>query len=65
MRSFPNYIPLSASHAHRISTRLKPWEFERVYGAFWNAEIMQDGKARVDYSLQRYVKWLTEEDADL
>jgi hypothetical protein len=41
---------------------MEPWEFERVYGSFWDAEIMNDGKSRVEYSLNRYVKWVTNED---
>jgi len=65
MRSYPNYIPLSASHVHRIAARLEPWAFERVYGGFWNYEVMEDAKARVEYSLQRYVKWLTDDDPDV
>ncbi|KAG0586981.1 hypothetical protein KC19_2G132300 [Ceratodon purpureus] len=64
MRSYPNYIPLSTSHVHRIAKRLEPWAFERVYGGFWNFEVMEDAKARVEYSLQRYVKWLTDDDPD-
>jgi glyoxylase-like metal-dependent hydrolase (beta-lactamase superfamily II) len=65
MRSYPNYIPLSASHVRRIAARLEPWAFERVYGGFWNYEVMKDGKARVEYSLQRYIKWLTDDDPDV
>lgn len=64
MRSYPNFIPLSASHVHRVAKRLEPWGFERIYGGFWNAEIMEGAKARVEYCLQRYVKWLSDEDPD-
>lgn len=65
MRSYPNYIPLSASHARHIACQMEPWEFERVYGSFWDAEIMSDGKSRVEYSLNRYIKWVTNEDLNV
>ena len=50
MYSYPNYIPLSAAAVERIVRAVEPFEYERVYGAFWDTVIEQDGKAAVSRS---------------
>src|SRR5438093_3318649 len=35
MYSYPNYIPLSATAIQKIVNAVKPFSFDRVYGAFW------------------------------
>eukprot|EP00249_Psilotum_nudum_P008630 c21416_g1_i1 orf=292-1143(-) len=62
MRSYPNLIPLSASHAVRINKCLEPWTFDRLYGAFWDQEVEANAKQCVSGSLERYVKYLSLED---
>ena len=54
MYSYPNYIPLPASAIERIMTAVEPFEFDRVYGAFWDMVIERDGKAAVKRSAERY-----------
>ena len=54
MYSYPNYIPLSASAVERIVRAMEPFEYERVYGAFWDTVIERDGKAAVARSAERY-----------
>ncbi|KAJ7534513.1 hypothetical protein O6H91_13G097400 [Diphasiastrum complanatum] len=65
MRSYPNYIPLSASHAQRIGAKLNVWEFDRIYGAFLDREIETGAKSKVSFSLQRYIKWLNSTDLEI
>lgn len=60
MRSFPNHIPLSASKIHHIERTLAPIPYERVYGAFWDAELLSDGKAIVARSVARYLKAISD-----
>jgi len=58
MWSYPNYLPLPASAVRRMQARLAPYDFDAVYGAFWDAEITQDGKAAVADSFRRYLSLL-------
>src|SRR5436309_3961396 len=56
MFSYPNYIPLSASAVQRIVKAVEPFAFDRIYGAFWDMVIEQDGKAVVRRSAERYLR---------
>jgi glyoxylase-like metal-dependent hydrolase (beta-lactamase superfamily II) len=56
MYSYPNYIPLSAAAVERAVKAVEPFEYERVYGAFWDTVIEQDGKASVRRSAERYLR---------
>lgn len=58
MRSFPNYIPLGPAAIRRIEAALEPFAYDRVYGAFWGRNIIGDGKAAVERSVQRYLDWI-------
>ena len=55
MYSFPNYIPLPESEIRSIEAALEPFEYERIYGAWWGTVIPADGKGIVRRSAQRYV----------
>jgi hypothetical protein len=56
MYSYPNYIPLPATAIERIVNAVEPFEFDRVYGAFWDMVIERDGKAAVKRSAERYLR---------
>jgi glyoxylase-like metal-dependent hydrolase (beta-lactamase superfamily II) len=56
MYSYPNYIPLPASAIERIVKAVEPFEYDRVYGAFWDMVIEQDGKAVLKRSAERYLR---------
>jgi hypothetical protein len=56
MWSYPNYIPLPASAVHRIARSVQPFNFKRIYGAWWDAIVEDDGKAAVEQSAIRYLK---------
>jgi glyoxylase-like metal-dependent hydrolase (beta-lactamase superfamily II) len=56
MYSYPNHIPLSAAAIERITRAIEPFAYERVYGAFWDMVIAQDGKAAVRRSAERYLR---------
>jgi hypothetical protein len=55
MRSYPNMMPLSAAAVERIAARLARYRFVRIYGAFADREIMEDGEAALRRSVKRYV----------
>jgi hypothetical protein len=56
MYSYPNYIPLAASAIDRIVKAVEPFEYNRVYGAFWDMVIEKDGKSVVKRSAERYLR---------
>ncbi len=56
MRSFPNFIPLSAVAVNRIVKSVEPFAFKRIYGAWWDAIVDGDGKAVVERSAERYLR---------
>lgn len=56
MYSYPNYVPLSPQAIVRIVQSVEPFSFDRIYGAFWDMVIEQDGKAVVKRSAERYLR---------
>ena len=61
MRSFPNFIPLSAKQVKRIEQKLAPHAYDRIHGAFWDLSIEDNAKEAVEYSLKRYLRWLEDD----
>jgi hypothetical protein len=55
MRSYPNLIPLSATSVSRIVQRIEPLGFERIYGAWWQRNVLSDGKNALQRSADRYL----------
>jgi hypothetical protein len=56
MWSYPNHVPLPASAIERIVQAVEPFEYDRVYGAFWDMVIERDGRAAVERSAERYLR---------
>lgn len=56
MYSYPNHIPLGASAIQKIVNAVEPFEFDRIYGAFWDMVIEDNGKAIVKQSADRYLQ---------
>jgi hypothetical protein len=56
MWSYPNYIPLPGSAVSRIVESIRPFVFRRIYGAWWDAIVDDDGKGAVERSAARYLK---------
>jgi hypothetical protein len=55
MYSYVNYIPLSGASVRRITERLVPFRYDRIYGCFtgwWQA----DAQAAVASSAARYLR---------
>lgn len=55
MRSFPNYIPLSARAVRRIAAAVEPCRFDAIHGAWWGRGIATDARAALARSVDRYV----------
>jgi hypothetical protein len=58
MRSYPNVIPLPARVVRRIVASVAPYRFDRIYGGWWDRVIDRDGKAAIDRSAERYIRWI-------
>jgi hypothetical protein len=55
MYSYPNYIPLPAAVVRGMVAKLEPYAFERIYGAWFDAVVREDGKGALQRSAERYV----------
>jgi glyoxylase-like metal-dependent hydrolase (beta-lactamase superfamily II) len=58
MYSYPNLIPLSADAVEGIAAKIRPYRYERVYGAFNGRTVRLDGAQAVERSAERYVHHL-------
>ena len=55
MYSYPNLIPLPAGEVRRMRGVLATLEFDRVYGAWWDRVMLEEAKAGVLRSADRYL----------
>ena len=55
MRSYPNAIPVNAATVRRITGKLEPFAFDRMYGGWWDRVCATDAKARMRKSAERYI----------
>jgi glyoxylase-like metal-dependent hydrolase (beta-lactamase superfamily II) len=60
MYSFPNYIPLPASAIRKITAALEPFDYDRIYSAWFDHVLPENAKAGVAYSAQRYIDAITD-----
>jgi hypothetical protein len=60
MRSYPNLIPLPARTVEAMVAALEPWEFDRIYGAWWDRFVTADAHEAVRRSAARYVEALSQ-----
>ncbi len=56
MYSYPNLIPLPPGKIRRIVSAVESLAFDRIYGAWWNREILTGAKAAVSRSAERYIQ---------
>ena len=54
MYSFPNYIPLPARKVDGVVSAVEPFEFDRIYGAWWDRNVTSGAKDAVRRSADRY-----------
>jgi hypothetical protein len=56
MYSYPNFIPERPSVVRRAAELLEPYQFEAIYGAWWDAIVRADGHGVVQRSAKRYLE---------
>ncbi len=59
MWSYPNFIPLGEQAVRSIEKRVAPWQYDKVYGAFWDRVIERDAKHVVAESVARHIEHLS------
>jgi glyoxylase-like metal-dependent hydrolase (beta-lactamase superfamily II) len=55
MRSYPNFIPLSAREVEAIAAALEPFAFDVIYGHFFDRVIAASAKQVLKASVARYL----------
>jgi hypothetical protein len=55
MRSYPNFIPLSAREVNGIATALAPFAYDRIYGHYFDRIIAANAKQVMEKSVARYL----------
>ena len=55
MRSYPNLIPLPESEIRSIVAAVEPYEFDRIYGGWWERNVMTGAKESIRQSADRYI----------
>ena len=56
MFSYPNLIPLSARAVQAVADAVKPFAYDRIYGAWWDRKIDNHAQNVVNKSVSRYLK---------
>lgn len=56
MYSYPNQIPLPATKVAQMRDAVMPYNFERLYGGWFDAVVEQDAKNAVIRSANRYIE---------
>ena len=60
MYSYPNMIPLNARAVEHIVDSVEPYEFDRIYGGWWDSIVKSDAKAAAKRSAERYIRAIRE-----
>jgi hypothetical protein len=58
MYSFPNYVPLCAAEVDHVVGAVEPFDFDRIYGAWWDRNVISGAKESVRRSADRYKRHL-------
>jgi len=55
MRSYPNFLPLPADRVKAIANALAPFEFDKMFGNFFESVIESGAKRAFNRSVERYL----------
>ena len=61
MYSYPNYIPLGPNAVRQIVSRLEPYQFDRIYGAFPKRTVLVNAKKALQLSAERFIAALADQ----
>jgi hypothetical protein len=60
MYSYPNLIPLPEHKVQHIVDTVEPFKYDRIYGAWWDRNIISNAKEVVHVSAERYISAINE-----
>lgn len=60
MYSYVNFIPLSPARVQAIGEILEPYPFERLYGYWFDHNVMSGAKEKLRQSIDRYCRFIFE-----
>jgi hypothetical protein len=60
MWSYPNFVPLSPAEVRRIVAAMEPYNYDRLYGAFWPSVVRTGARGVVQRSAERYLRRMAE-----
>jgi glyoxylase-like metal-dependent hydrolase (beta-lactamase superfamily II) len=60
MRSYPNFIPLSARKVRQVVAPVEDLPYDRIYGLFWDRVLKSDAKSIVERSVRRYIQAISD-----
>ena len=58
MRSYPNFIPLGEKAVRAVAATVAPYQYDAIYGAFWDRVISKHAKKAMVASVERHIEWL-------
>ena len=58
MYSYPNLIPLPEATVRQVVAAVAPYQFDRIYGGWWERNVLTGAKAAVRQSMERYIRQL-------
>lgn len=58
MRSYPNLIPLDGRAVTRILDAVRPFDYDRIYGGWWDRVVESGAVEAVEASARRYLRWI-------
>jgi hypothetical protein len=61
MYSYPNLIPLPARTVRQIVAAVEPFDFDRIYGAWWELVVQSEARETVARSATRYIAAIEED----
>lgn len=61
MYSYPNLIPLPARIVERVAASVEPYQFDRIYGAWWDRIVASGARQAVRRSTSRYIRAIQDE----
>lgn len=59
MTSYPNLIPMSADSVRGILNAVAPYRYDRIYGGWWDRNIMSGAEEAVRRSAERYIRHIS------
>jgi len=61
MYSYVNFIPLSEKRVRAIGQAVEPYAFERLYGYWFDHNVMAGAKKKLQKSIERYCAYLNDD----